>query len=504
MRVQMRYCVAAALAAVMSVGCGGVTPEQSAEPRAGTQPPPSPVEEFITLDGERFPALAALGPPPIPADNRQTLDADGWPVLDDPKVELGKLLFFDTRLSGDNSISCATCHLPDQGWGLNSTISRGYPGTSHWRNSQTVVNTAYLWKLFWEGNEFSLESQGKAANTGLSGNGKTDMMEERLRQAPEYVRRFKEVFGTDLPLLEDAWRAIASFQRALNQADTPFDLYMKGDKEALDEQQVRGLALFQGKAQCIKCHNGPLLTDEKYYNLGVPQQPSFLEDSLQQITHRFQYASKGITEELYRKGKVDLGLYFSTKRKEDVGKFRVAPLRYLFFTPPYMHNGVFDTLEEVVDFYNDGGGEDLVQQNFGIANKTSVLKKLELTDEEKEDLVAFLDSLTGDEITMETPTLPEMAAVVYQGETYVGLPIPVVSDDLEARAAAAAGGVTWSLVDGPPGVTIDAETGRVTWPSAQAPAGGSAVANTIRTETAGGATDEQTLKVHVRREPVDT
>ncbi len=97
--------------------------------------------------------------------------------MDDPKVQLGKLLFFDGRLSGDNSVSCATCHAPDQGWGLNSAISRGYPGTSHWRNSHTIVNSAYMWKLFWDGSAKALEPQGKSANTGLSGNGKTDMME---------------------------------------------------------------------------------------------------------------------------------------------------------------------------------------------------------------------------------------------------------------------------------------------------------------------------------------
>ncbi|MBI4264351.1 MAG: hypothetical protein HY657_08240, partial [Acidobacteria bacterium] len=194
--------------------------------------------------------------------------------------------------------------------------------------------------------------------------------------------------------------------------------------------------------------------------------------------------------------------YFNTGHKQDIGKIRIQPLRYTVYTPPYMHNGVFDTFEEVIDFYNDGGGEDLTLRYFGIANKTKVLKKLGLTDEEKEDLVAFLDGLTGDEITMETPTIPETAALVYEGETYVGLPIPVVSDDLAARAAAA-GAVTWTLVQGPPGVTVDAESGRVTWPNAQAPADGQEVAITVRSETAGGETAEQTLKVIVSREAVE-
>ena len=150
---------------------------------------------FVTLDGENFPALQPLPPPPIPADNKQLLYTEddpatpyndiGFPRKDDPKVQLGMLLFFDARLSGDNSVACSTCHAPDQGWGLNSAISRGYPGTSHWRNSHTAMNSAYMWKLFWAGSAKALEPQGKSANTGLSGNGKTDMMEERIRQCPE-------------------------------------------------------------------------------------------------------------------------------------------------------------------------------------------------------------------------------------------------------------------------------------------------------------------------------
>ncbi len=424
---------------------------------------------FVQIEEEKFPALTALPPPPIPPDNLQTLDEKGFPTMDDPKVQLGKLLFFDTRLSGDNSVSCATCHEPDQGWGLNSAISRGYPGTSHWRNSHTVVNSAYMWKLFWDGSAKALEPQAKAANTGLSGNGKTDMMEERLRQCPDYVKMFKEVFGTEIPLLDDAWRAIAAFERVLVQPDTPFDLYMKGDKTALDESQVRGLELFNGKAKCIQCHNGPMFNDQKFYNVGVPQQPSFLEDPIQQITHRFQYYSKGATENIYRNGKIDLGLYFVSKRKGDIGKFRTQTLRYLIYTPPYMHNGVFDTLEEVVDFYNDGGGEDMTHKSYGIANKSKRLKPLNLTDPEKADLVAFLESLSGDELYMDPPVLPALMAFVYRGETYVGLPIPVTSDvDPDERKEPEK--VTWTLVEGPKGATIDPESGRITWVNAQPPA----------------------------------
>lgn len=455
-------------------------------------------QPYVEFEGEKFPALSELKPPPIPADNLQGLDEDGWPLVDDPKAQLGKLLFWDTRLSGDNSVNCAICHEPDQGWGLNSVISRGYPGTSHWRNSHSIINSAYMWKLFWAGAENSLEVQGKSANTGLSGNAKLDMAEERIRQVPYYIKEFKAVFGTEIPTLEDAWRAIAAFERVITQRDTPFDLYMLGDEEALYPEEIRGLELFKGKAGCIQCHNGPVFSDQKYYNTGVPLMPSFLKDPLEQITHRFQYYNKGVTENLFRTGKIDLGVYFSTHRDADIGKFRTQPLRYLIFTPPYMHNGVFDTLEEVVDFYNDGGGEDLTLAAFGIANKTKRLKPLGLTDDEKVDLVMFLESLTGEELLMTPPRIPDPMAFVYLGETYVGLPIPVVSADVEDRKEEPED-IMWTLLDGPEGATIDPKNGRVTWHNVKSPAGdpNAVIVISLKSETADGITNEQTLQVTV-------
>lgn len=385
----------ATLLMVVAVAGSGVLVAQGAE------------QKFVELNGEKFPALAALGPPPIPMDLPQKRDARGFPVLDDPLVQLGFLMMFEGRLTGDGSLSCATCHVPKEGWGLSSAISRGYPGTSHWKNSQTVVNTAYLGKLFWQGDSLALEAQGEAANTGLSGNAKTDLSEERLRQVPEYVKRFKEVFGTEWPILKDAWRAVAAFQRALNDENTPFDRYMRGDKSALTPKQVKGLELFQGKAGCIQCHNGPMLTDEKYYNTGLPQQEEFLKDPVLQFSARWQHYQRGVAEEIYRKSKTDLGLYFVTKVKDHMAAFRTAPLRHLVYTAPYMHNGVFDTLEDVVEFYNEGGGDDPIQRDFGFSTKTKRLKPLKLTKEEKEALVAFLESTTGKEIILPQPKIPD-------------------------------------------------------------------------------------------------
>ncbi len=348
-------------------------------------------------DAPRFAALGPLPPEPVPADN----------PMSEAKVELGKLLFWDTRLSGDVSTSCATCHDPKLGWGDGRALSRGYPGTEHWRNSQTILNSAYYAKLFWAGEVTSLESQADAVATGnVAGNGDPLMMEERLRQVPEYVKRFKEVFGVDRPTISMTWMAIAAFERTLvSRAEhVPFDRYAKGDSSALSSEAKRGLALFQGKAGCIQCHNGPLLSDDSYHNLGVPNPPAFENELLRQITLRYQHVIRGVPESLYRSADRDLGLYYTTKQEADKGKFRTPSLRELKYTAPYMHNGVFRTLEAVIEFYNRGGGDD--------PKKSPLLKPLGLSDQEKDDLLAFLLSLSSDQpLIIEPPELPDYAAM---------------------------------------------------------------------------------------------
>ncbi|NSX55653.1 cytochrome-c peroxidase [Parasulfitobacter algicola] len=345
-------------------------------------------------DGHRPEQLAALGPPPIPADNPMT----------DAKVELGKMLFFDGILSGNGSMPCSACHLPDAGWAVQDQISFGYPGTTHWRNSQTIVNSAYYGKLFWAGSSKSLEAQARsAARGGVAGNGEDDMMEARLAFVPEYRAQFREVFGDDWPNIRHAYMAIAAFQRTIVQTDTPFDLYMNGDDAALSDQQKRGLDLFTGKANCVACHNGPLLSDEQYYNIGVPAYDGWETDELAQITFRFEIFAKGSNEELYRSAKDDPGLYFRTKDTRHYGKFRTPSLRYTKYTYPYMHNGMLETLRDVVVFYNDGGGE-----NDWADTKSPLIQPLGLTDSEIDELVAFIESLSGDEILIDPPELPMM------------------------------------------------------------------------------------------------
>jgi cytochrome c peroxidase len=324
------------------------------------------------------------------------------------KVELGKLLFFDPRLSGDLSTPCSRCHVPALGWGNEGPMSIGYPGTIHWRNAQTILNSAYYAKLFWDGSSLSLESQAPAAAEGnVAGNGDPIMMEERLAQVPEYVRLFREVFGIGRPSIAHAWLAVAAFQRTLvsDPAKVPFDRFAKGDKTALSPAAQRGLALFTGKARCIQCHNGPLASDQDFHNLGLPEHPLFETMPLAQITHRYEQYIKGVSESRYRTAGRDLGLYYVTKRPEDIGKFRTPSLRELKYTAPYMHNGLLPTLGEVIDFYDAGGGP--------ASGKSALVKPLGLTGQEKDDLRAFLESLSSEEPphVMDPPALPPYAVM---------------------------------------------------------------------------------------------
>ena len=348
----------------------------------------------IAQENPRPAALSALDPPTIPSDNPMTPE----------KIELGRKLFFDPILSGNYGMACSTCHLPEAGWAVQAPISFGYPGTVHWRNSQTIINSAYYGKLFWAGSSRSLESQARSAARGaVAGNGEDDMMEARLAFVPEYREAFRKVFGDDWPNIRHAYMAIAAFERTLIQTDTPFDNYMRGDDDALTTQQKQGLELFAGKAGCTACHSGALLTDQAYYNIGVPPYEGWETDELAQITFRYELYSKGVNEEKYREYKDDLGLYFQTKQEADLGKFRVPSLRYTKYTYPYMHNGMLETLHDVVNFYNQGGGE-----NEFSATKSKMVQPLGLNDEEIDAIVAFLESLSGEEILIDEPEIPEM------------------------------------------------------------------------------------------------
>ena len=401
MGLRNRIVVVLVIGLSIHVGCGkketpSTTKKTPAPPESTAAAPEpettgSPSTNEAPTPNHNFPLLASLPEVPIPADNPIT----------DAKVQLGKLLFFDNRLSGDLGTSCASCHDPRLGWGDGQGVSRGYAGTQHWRNSQTTINSAFYTKLFWAGEVPSLEAQAHSAATGnLAGNADPPMVEERIMQMPEYLKRFKEAFGVDRPTFAHAMKAIATFERAeMISRDSPFDEYLAGDEGALSDDAKAGLALFNGKAGCIQCHNGALMSDEDYHYLDLPQNEVFNTDPLRQIALRYQHYIRGVPEDVYRSADRDLGLYYTTKKESDKGRFRTPSLRYIEYTAPYMHNGVFSEVEEVIDYYNRGGGDD--------PNQSPLIKPLNLTDDEKFQLAEFLYSLSGDEIRMSVPKLPE-------------------------------------------------------------------------------------------------
>jgi cytochrome c peroxidase len=325
--------------------------------------------------------IGPLPPVPVPADNPLTPE----------KVELGKRLFFDSRLSGDGSLACVSCHLPDQGWTTNTPLSPSYPTSMERRNSQTLINVAYNKALVWDGRAGALEKQalGPIQNP-LHMNQNLDLLVEKLNAVPEYAEGFQKVFGTSVTP-EALGKALAAFERTLVTRNAPFDRYMTGDWQAMSGGALRGMELFKGKARCILCHNGPNFTDSQFHNLGLPDAP-LLSHPLVQAAIRFDAKRMNVPE--YQSVREDLGRYLVTKEEKDKGAFKTPTLRHVTQRDPYMHNGVFQSLEEVIDFYNRGGR--------AVAGKSPLIQPLGLTSQEKRDLLAFLQALTG-ELPSVTP-----------------------------------------------------------------------------------------------------
>jgi cytochrome c peroxidase len=296
---------------------------------------------------------------PAPPDNPTT----------PAKVELGKKLFFDPRLSGNNKVSCATCHIPEMAYGDGQALSRGAKGNALERNTQSCLNVAFYKTLFWDGRATSLEEQALAPiQSEMEMNQSLDELERELVAIPGYVSEFKQVFGAE-PNQEDIAKALAAFQRTLVTRLSPFDRYLMGDKDALSYDAKIGLELFEGEAGCIECHHGPLLSDGNFYRLGVSYK--------------------------------DLGRAKVTGKKEDRYRFRTPSLRNVAETGPYMHDGSRKTLEDVVTFYYRGipdTGPD------GLLPDTSSLDGQSFS--EIGSLVSFLRSLSGELPDLTAPKLP--------------------------------------------------------------------------------------------------
>jgi cytochrome c peroxidase len=302
-----------------------------------------------------------LPPVPVPADNPIT----------PAKVELGKMLYFDTRLSKDGKISCATCHDPKMAWTEHTPTSKGIGGVFGQRNSPTVINAAYATSQFWDGRAATLEEQalGPIENPIEMGH-HLDAMIQDLSKLAGYNQRFQAVFGAGIS--KDALaKAIAAFERTVLSGNSPYDRSKAGEASALNASQKHGLQLFEDN--CATCHTPPLMSNYRFYNAGV-----------------------GMDKE-----KPDQGRMVVTKRESDLGKFRVPALRDVAQTSPYFHDGSAATLKDAVALMA-GGGKD----NANLSGQLKAVREAKLTEQDRGDLVEFLQSLSGEYPIVAAPKLP--------------------------------------------------------------------------------------------------
>jgi len=283
----------------------------------------------------------------------------------DPKTpdELGKLLFSDPILSLDSTISCASCHRPEFAFADTSAFSIGITGVPTRRNTPTVMNSLSRDHFMWDGRAATLQNQALLPlehpdEMGFHRDSAIERLKKHHFYGPTFHKMFKREVDLDLLL-----GVIAAFQKTLETSDTPNDRWLRDREPGLTDKQIRGRALFFGKANCIECHFTPDFTGDEFRNVGL-------------------FDNKNLN---------DPGRFEHTKDSTDLGKFKVPGLRNVAVTGPYMHNGMFKTLREVIDFYNDP--TDFLQNAI---NPDPEIKPLGLTDSEKEELEAFLIGLTDD------------------------------------------------------------------------------------------------------------
>ncbi|WP_338518182.1 cytochrome-c peroxidase [Alteromonas gracilis] len=300
---------------------------------------------------------------PTPKDNPLTPE----------KVALGKMLFFDPRLSGDGNMSCASCHSPLFGWSDGQKTARGHKSMVLGRASPVVVNTGYNDIQMWDGREKTLEDQsiGPMRNTA-----EMNMDIPKLRnflRTSDYKEHFDKAFPKETIGVEQIAKAIASFERTIVSRNSPFDKWVKGDKTALSEQQVRGFKLFvdPNKGNCAVCHSAPNFTDNGFHNLGLAS---------------------------YGQENPDLGRYTQRPLRLMKGAFKTPTIRDITLSAPYFHDGSAETLMDVVEHYAIGG---VVKEN-----RSPNMKTLNLSQQEKEDIVAFMESLTTPPKAFVLPILP--------------------------------------------------------------------------------------------------
>ena len=310
---------------------------------------PSPLQE------DTLPAKLDLEAVPVGLGKRET---SGDNPLTEGRVRLGRKLFFDPILSADGSVACATCHQPEHGFAGGGARPRGINGQQTGRKAPTVLNRAFGSAFFWDGREKSLEEQALRPIEDPSEMGsKLDDVLKRLRVDKDYPALFDKAFDDGLSAA-NLGRSLASFERVLLRGDSPVDRFRaKGDRAALTAIERHGLWLYESKGHCWKCHSGANFTDELFHNTGVR----------------------------WGREPLDLGRFNHTRRDEDRGKFKTPTLRGVTLTAPYMHDGSLATLEDVVEFYNRGGGAN--------QNLDPAIEPLKLSKEEVSSLVAFLKAL---------------------------------------------------------------------------------------------------------------
>ncbi|MEW5922703.1 MAG: cytochrome c peroxidase [Candidatus Zixiibacteriota bacterium] len=291
--------------------------------------------------------IGNLTPVIEPPDNPQTVD----------KILLGKKLYFDTRLSADNSVSCATCHDPAMGWSDAGPTSKGINNQLGGRRAPPVSNSAYNLLQFWDGRSPSLEDQAKGpiANPIEMGNTHVAMI-RTVNDIPGYVEEFKQVFGSSPITVDQVAQAIAAFERTVVTTDSPFDRYVRGDLEALTPLEKKGLEIFNGKGHCTACHWGGHFSDGRFHNLGVAHTDPSNKDE---------------------------GRFKVTNNPLDMGAFKTPTVRDAALRAPFMHDGSEKTLEDVVRLYDRGGGPDK-------ANLDPLMVPLDLSENEVQALVAFM------------------------------------------------------------------------------------------------------------------
>ena len=348
--------------------------------------------------GQEADLLAMLEKPPlglpvipVPDDN---------PVTED-KVQLGRKLFFDRRLSANNTLSCAMCHIAEQGFAQNELKTPvGMEGKSVRRNAPTIYNTAYLNRLFHDGREFSLENQVWAPLLAVNemGNLSIGTVIERIRSLADYDDLFERAFGRG-PDIQTIGMALASYERTLVSGNSSFDRWYFGkDKTTIGESAQRGFALFRGKARCIACHTVAqkfaLFTDDDFHNTGIgyyaTMRPASAKLEVLLAPGRLERVETDILRATGTEQFHDLGRYEVTGLPADRWRYRTPTLRNVALTAPYMHDGSLPSLRDVLLFYNRGGVPNEVLD--------PLISPLGLSDAEIDDLLSFLQSLTGSNV----------------------------------------------------------------------------------------------------------